>query len=422
MEDFYLFGAGINCEAVICYFGKKNIKGIIDSNTQLQGGNINGVEIIGIDEYIKHGENKKIYITSYYQAESIIQNLKTRKIKNYFKCPYMQTGFFRNAMDIMNKLKLFEYKKLCFVKCSPMTESIIEAISADYEQNFKIIDINYSLEENEKVFISDAVTEDEIFKLNNKFGKDNIIYIENEFKNKYRYKNNELKKFENINKGKRCFIIGNAPSLKYEDLEVLHSLHEICFGVNRIYKVFEKTNWRPTYYVAVDSEICKNDYCVIENIKSIKFIRRFFSEINWRDNNIYQFGGLSSKKIEFSKDISNGIYIGNTVIYDSLQIAYYMGFSEVYLLGVDLDLSKKINEEGRHFYKWHNNKERLHEGNLDHILKSFACAADVFKNNGIILRNLSRAGTWQEIKRDNFDNIIEKIKRESVNSVGENRI
>jgi|GEM_PF-421266 len=420
MEDFYLFGAGINCEAVICYFGKKNIKGIIDSNTQLQGGNINGVEIIGIDEYIKHGQNKKIYITSYYQAESIIENLKARKIKNYFKCPYMQTGFFKNATDITNKLKLSEYKKLCFVNCSPMTESIIETISVDYEHNFKIIDINYSLEENEKVFISDAVTEDEIFELNNKFGKENIIYIENEFERKYTYKNNELKKFKNINKGKRCFIIGNAPSLRYQDLEILHNLHEICFGVNRIYKAFEKTNWRPTYYVAVDSEICKNDYYVIENIKSIKFIRHFFSEINWRDSNIYQFGGVSSKKIEFSKDISNGIYIGNTVIYDSLQIAYYMGFSEVYLLGVDLDLSKKINEEGRHFYKWHNDKERLHEGNINHILKSFACAADVFKNDRIILRNLSRAGTWQEIKRDNFDNVIKKIKRESVNSVGEN--
>ena len=69
MEDFYLFGAGINCEAVINYFDTKNIKGIIDSNTQLQGKNINGIKIIGIDEYIKNGQDKKIYITSYYQSE-----------------------------------------------------------------------------------------------------------------------------------------------------------------------------------------------------------------------------------------------------------------------------------------------------------------------------------------------------------------
>lgn len=27
MEDFYLYGAGINCDAVISYFGRDNIKG-----------------------------------------------------------------------------------------------------------------------------------------------------------------------------------------------------------------------------------------------------------------------------------------------------------------------------------------------------------------------------------------------------------
>lgn len=40
---------------------------------------------------------------------------------------------------------------------------------------------------------------------------------------------------------------------------------------------------------------------------------------------------------------------------------------------------------------------------------SFACAAQIFENEGIILRNLSRAGEWQEIKRDNFDSVIAKI-------------
>lgn len=410
MEDFYLFGAGINCEAVINYFDTKNIKGIIDSNTQLQGKNINGIKIIGIDEYIKNGQDKKIYITSYYQSESIIESLKNKKIKNYYKTPYMQTGFFENATDIINRLKLFEYKELCFVNCSPLTESLIEKLENNCKCNLKIINLDYCLEDNEKVVVSDAVTENEIFELNEKFGKENIIYIENEFKTKYRYKNDDLKKFRNINKGKRCFIIGNAPSLKYEDLEMLYNMGEICFGVNRIYKAFDNTKWRPTYYVAVDYQICKNDYNIIKDIDSTKFVRHFFNDIDWKDSNIYQFGGVSSKNIQFSKDISEGVYIGNTVIYDTLQIAFYMGFSEIYLLGVDLDLSKKINEEGRHFYKWHNDKERLHEGNLNHILKSFACAAEVCEKEGVILRNLSRAGQWQEIKRDNFDDVTRKIR------------
>ena len=46
MDKFYLFGAGINCEGVIKYFGTENIIGIIDSNRELHGKNISGLNII----------------------------------------------------------------------------------------------------------------------------------------------------------------------------------------------------------------------------------------------------------------------------------------------------------------------------------------------------------------------------------------
>ena len=41
--------------------------------------------------------------------------------------------------------------------------------------------------------------------------------------------------------GERCFIIGNGPSLKLSDLEALKG--EFCFGMNRIYELFPKTDW-----------------------------------------------------------------------------------------------------------------------------------------------------------------------------------
>lgn len=37
-----------------------------------------------------------------------------------------------------------------------------------------------------------------------------------------------------------------------------------------------------------------------------------------------------------SQDMYNGVYTGNTVVYDAIQIALYMGFEEIYLLGVDM--------------------------------------------------------------------------------------
>lgn len=48
----------------------------------------------------------------------------------------------------------------------------------------------------------------------------------------------------------RCFIVGNGPSLTMSDLQAISE--EDCFGANHIYKLFDKTSWRPKYYVLQD--------------------------------------------------------------------------------------------------------------------------------------------------------------------------
>lgn len=45
----------------------------------------------------------------------------------------------------------------------------------------------------------------------------------------------------------RAFIVGNGPSLDAETLDKLKG--EVCFGVNRINTMYDKTDWRPTHYV-----------------------------------------------------------------------------------------------------------------------------------------------------------------------------
>ena len=59
------------------------------------------------------------------------------------------------------------------------------------------------------------------------------------------YKNSfygrKLQKLKNIHKGERCFIVANGPSLTSGDLNMLYNNKEITFGMNRIYKFFEKT-------------------------------------------------------------------------------------------------------------------------------------------------------------------------------------
>ena len=63
-----------------------------------------------------------------------------------------------------------------------------------------------------------------------------------------------LRKYKDIHRGERCFIIGNGPSLKQLDLSLLKN--EYTFGMNRIYMAFEEMGFSTSYYV------CMNDLVV----------------------------------------------------------------------------------------------------------------------------------------------------------------
>ena len=60
--------------------------------------------------------------------------------------------------------------------------------------------------------------------------------------------------------GRRCFIIGNGPSLKDTDLSLLKN--EFTFGLNRIYLNFNKMGYHTTFIVAINQLVidqCKNE-------------------------------------------------------------------------------------------------------------------------------------------------------------------
>lgn len=65
-------------------------------------------------------------------------------------------------------------------------------------------------------------------------------------------------KLKNRYKNKRCFVIGNGPSLKLDDLNKLKN--EFTFASNKIYKIFNQTDWRPSFYFAEDSLIYETSY------------------------------------------------------------------------------------------------------------------------------------------------------------------
>jgi len=148
-----------------------------------------------------------------------------------------------------------------------------------------------------------------------------------------RHFKNKLKGFKNIHKGQRCFLIANGPSLKHTDVSLLKD--EVTIGMNRIYVIFKENNFTTTYYSVVNELVIEQFHDDIAHLPCKKFV-------NWNQRNLFKNNDdinymFISQALtdDFSADLTKNTYSGGTVTYVSLQLAYYLGFSEVILIGLD---------------------------------------------------------------------------------------
>jgi hypothetical protein len=142
-----------------------------------------------------------------------------------------------------------------------------------------------------------------------------------------------LRSYHNKYSGRRCFVIGNGPSLRKTDLSFLRD--EITFGANRLYLNFPEMGFTSTFLVITN--ILVVEQCALDLKKLI--IPKF---ITWRARKWMKDDARTifldtdyTLPETFAQEVSGRVYEGNTVTYTSLQLAYHMGFSKVILIGVD---------------------------------------------------------------------------------------
>jgi len=229
---------------------------------------------------------------------------------------------------------------------------------------------------------------------------------------------------ENCHWGKRCFIIGNGPSLQIEDLNRLY--HEITFASNKIYLAFTETSWRPTYYTVTDIILARNNAHIIEQLplpkifaSSVKSVFKHTPDITWLYN--YRMNAKDNTTFKFSKDLVLGVWGGFSVVYHQLQLAYYMGISEVYLLGIDFDftISKRSGQycehgeileaggEQNHFHPdYRQPGETWTMPRLDMQEKAFICARRAFESDDRHIYNASRKTALDVFTRISLDQVL----------------
>jgi glycosyltransferase involved in cell wall biosynthesis/uncharacterized Rossmann fold enzyme len=149
-----------------------------------------------------------------------------------------------------------------------------------------------------------------------------------------------LKRLKNKHEGKRCVIISNGNSLNNMDMSFLKN--ETTFALDRFYLSGQKRDFNPTYYVCLDPTVIGQ--CLEEILKtpSTKFLSLEVSPyIRNSDNVIFLEAGADPY---FVKHPASRLGQGHNPAYFAMQLAYYMGFEEVVLIGDDYNLGEQENE------------------------------------------------------------------------------
>jgi len=143
----------------------------------------------------------------------------------------------------------------------------------------------------------------------------------------------QLETWCNKYEGQRCFIVGNGPSLKQTDLSKLEG--EFTFGMNRIYLAFDQYNFITSCLVSVNDlvlEQCHEDMRALDLPKFVTWRSRKYFEAS--PDTMFLDTDYTLPE-DFNGDATGRLFEGNTVTYVSLQLAYFMGFKEAILIGVD---------------------------------------------------------------------------------------
>lgn len=148
-----------------------------------------------------------------------------------------------------------------------------------------------------------------------------------------------LKSFKNLYKGERCYLVANGPSLNKMDLNFLND--KISFGLNRIYLGYDKFNFKNTYLVSINDLVLLQFHEEIKKLDLIKFIKWDNRKLFANDNKTF-FIYKSIFGPSFGYDISRSLNPAATVTYAALQIIYYMGFSEVIIIGLDHNFGSEV--------------------------------------------------------------------------------
>jgi hypothetical protein len=253
-------------------------------------------------------------------------------------------------------------------------------------------------------------------------------YFYGEYKSYIAPDKKNICQFRDKYKGQRCFIIGNGPSLNNINLKKL--ANEITFGVNGIFYKGDEEGFFPDYYMVEDSHVIADnlDRIISYKPKKHKFFPTDYKKLigvaegtsYFRMNHgFYETSSPNYQIPRFSTDFSEVAFCGQSVTMINLQLAYYMGFTEVYLVGMDFSYTipetaiiqkgniTSTEDDINHFHPDYFGKgKKWHDPLLEQVLKTYELYKLIYDQSGRKIINATDGGKLEVFERVSYDNLF----------------
>ncbi len=432
---YVIWGAGLRGKRLLSHLKNEDVIAFVDKNEEKAGSIFQGKEVISLQKFAEQYSDAILVIAHVYEQEAI-KELKALGIacymclsdcpgelqgdstslylKNYLKsmihsdARYGIWGCTVYALELYSWLSDWGNKNSCLIIEKNTKPELVRMIKqSGYQvvpeeevcsQGLDCVLNCKRLEKDHGIQIYDGIEQKDIY--------DCSDFIPE-------YYNAQIKKLNNVNKGKRCVIVATGPSLKVEDLDKLASGNIMTIGVNNIGYAYASTRWRPTYYVGIDKALIESEYfdtikpeeqCEYSFVSDLseEFWEKYHKEniLKIHSCNIWPLGWYP----EFSEDLSRKVYISGTVVYMCIQLAVYLGFAEIYLLGTDFTGVNNYGSKYGHFY---DEKDLDSVCYTDQVKLGYEKAKQYADCHGIKIFNATRGGNLEIFERVDFDSLFQ---------------
>ncbi|MBI2259914.1 MAG: DUF115 domain-containing protein [Flavobacteriia bacterium] len=233
---------------------------------------------------------------------------------------------------------------------------------------------------------------------NSLLGKNNKSFISN-IKNKF--------------KDEKLFLIANGPSLKDMDLTVLKDKHVMC--MNRFYIYFDKIGFTPEFIV------CVEDFVLEQFADDFNKLNIKYKFMNWRKHKIIPNSNFLKESFAFNPffqtDLTKPTHFGGTVTFACLQLAYYLGFKEVIIVGMDHSFKEKGIANKIEVRKYEKDESHFDANyfpkgmkwKLPDLVKSeisYNIAKNIYENSGRKIIDCTIKGKCTIFEKGEFSNFI----------------